>query len=279
MREQPKKESLKQKRTALSERAPFISNLFRIETVGSENLAHIPADKRRVYVTSHLSNYDMPIAITALSQAGVKNLKLAEAGAHTKITQNMFGYLERRFLVGTENSLTISSKKGRTPDGTGVFNPDDYEPMKGALADGYGLIVAAYYDPEYKKKWRMPKKGGYAAAYLANVTENAVLIPIAVDIQSKDPLGTGDTGIMGIIRGKRPRARVIIGKPMEPAHTEYIARLGELIKKRHEPNKKVGRETLAEFKQVSAALRTESARIMQSLSELLPEEKRALQGE
>lgn len=275
MQEHPKKQRSEGRSTSLAERTLLISNFFRIETSGLENLENIPPEKYRIYVTSHLSNYDIPNAIAALSQAGIKNLKLMEAGAHEDITQNPFGFFERKFLVGEENSLSISSMKGRSQDGIGIFNPDDYEPVKKALLDGYGVVVAAYYDPEYKEKWRLPRKGGYAAAYLANIAENAVLIPIAVDIQSKEPLGAGDTGVMGIIKENRPRARVIVGKPIEPAHTEHMSKLSNLVKKHGDPSKKASEETYEEFKRLSTALRSESARIMQSLSELLPEEKRA----
>src|SRR3989344_4251263 len=176
----------KGKSTSLAENAPLISKLFRIEIAGVENLEQIPPDKHPIYVTTHLSNYDSPIALSALSNAGVKNLKLAEAAAHERIDRNPIGYLQRRFLVGSENSFNISSIRGRTQDGTNLFNPDDFEPMIEALYKGSGIAVSAYFDPTYKDKWRGPKRGGHAAAYLPNIAQNTLIVPIAGDIQSKE---------------------------------------------------------------------------------------------
>src|SRR3989338_10137457 len=221
----------KEKTTAVAERVKkFIPLLFRVKLAGQEKLREIPKDKHMIFMTTHMSNHDMPIAIAALAEEKV-NLKIAEASTHEDFSQNPSGYLGRQ-AIGKENSFSVKFSGGRG-DGDGIFDPDDYEPMKGALIDGYDMVIAAHFDSQYRlKQWRLPEKGGYGGGYLGNITPNSIIIPVAVGIKSKKPFGMVDVGVKNIIKEKRPKAEVNIGEPIEPKRIEDLDKFAEVLRKR-----------------------------------------------
>ena len=116
------------------------------------------------------------------------------------------------------------------------------------------------------------------------------MVPVAVDIRSKKPFGMGDPGIGQIIKEMRPKVEIKIGKPLEPAqltdkngsHLD-VSRFAEILKKRKNirPSKEgeqqqqvLTDEERREFHSIREALQEESDRVMGSLAELLPPEKR-----
>lgn len=262
------------KTTTVAERVKkFVSLGFRVELLGGEKLREIPANKHLIFLTTHMSNHDMPVAIAALAEEK-NNLKIAEASTHENFSQNPTGYLGRK-AIGEGNSFSIEYTGGQG-EGDGIFNPDNYEPMKQALEDGYDMVVAAHFDPQYRVgQWRLPKKGGHGGVYLANITPDSLIVPVAVDIRSAESFGMKDIGIIKIIKEKRPKAQVSIGEPLEPTRIEGLDRFADILRKRKQ-GVHVNDEERELFGRVCEQLRLESSRVMEALANLLPQGKRPI---
>lgn len=269
-KQKPKKE----RTTPVADRVKKLVSLgFRVELNGSDKLKKIPEGKHMIFLTTHMSNHDMSIAIAGLAEEE-GNLKIAEASTHEEFSKNSAGYIGRK-MMGEGNSFGVSFTGGKG-DGNGLFDPDDYEPMREALVDGYDMVVAAHFDPNYPEgEWRLPKHGGYGGVYLANITPDSVIVPVAVDIESEQQFGMKDIGVAQIIKGRRPRAKVNIGEPLEPMRIENLDKFAEILRKRKK-NIAITAEEREIFRNVHEALRQESDRVMASLAGLLPEEKRPL---
>ena len=218
----------------------------------------------------------MPIAIAALADTWGKNLKVMQASTNERFG-NTLGAKIARTIEGADDALAVSFRGKPGEQGrSGVFNPDDYALMRKSLEEGSSLVAAAYFDPTYQnKEWHLPARGGYGGVYLAQITPETVIVPIAVDIQSEKPLGMGDKGIMQIIKEVRPRVAVRIGCPLEPQKIEGIERFKEILKRR-EHRESITDAEHAEFTRMRRALREESDRVMQNLSDMLPPKKRAV---
>jgi len=274
---QAEKKPDKEKTTPVAERVrKFVALGFRVELDGAEKLKEISKDKHLIFLTTHMSNHDMPITIAALAQEKA-NLKVAEASTHKTFSKNPSGYIGRK-AIGEENSFSIEYTGGQG-DGDGIFDPDDYEPMQEALTDGYDMVIAAHFDSKYKEKeWRLPKNGGYGGVYLANITSDSIIIPVAVDIQSAEQFGMTDIGVSQIIKERRPKAKVSLGEPLEPKKIENLDKFAEILRKRKK-NIPITAEEREIFKNVHKELRLESNRVMESLANMLPKEKRSVSGE
>lgn len=66
----------------------------------------------------------------------------------------------------------------------------------------------------------------------------------------------------------------IIGKPITPEKIEGIEELGEILKRRKENPKSITKGDLVRARELQQALQAESNKVMASLAEMLPEEKR-----
>jgi len=133
--------------------------------------------------------------------------------------------------------------------------------------------MAAYYDADYKsKEWRLPAKGGSGGVYLASFTPDTLIVPVAVDIKSKEAFAMGDSGIAKILKEMRPEVDVILGEPYTPAKIDNIDKFGDILRKRKQ-NIPTTDEERTIFTNVHTALRQESNRLMEKLAELLPANK------
>lgn len=234
----------------------LIPKLEDIALEGSDNLREIPANKHVLFLTTHLTDMDVPISIAALAKEGVHNLKVAELSTHSDVFKNTPAYFVR-LASGADNSFPITHAFGSKGEHT-VFEPKDFEPMKDALAAGTPIVMAGYFNlkKQYKeKKEELPEKGGYGGVYLAQITPETVIVPIAVDKHGA-------------------QARVRIGKAIEPQHIEGIERFAGIIAK-GKGDEQLTDEERQEFHRIRLALKAQSDRVMESLSEMLPENKRA----
>ena len=120
----------------------------------------------------------------------------------------------------------------------------------------------------------MPGQGGHGAAYLAEISD-AIIVPIVIDIKSEDPhMGINRTPTHSL-KG-RPAAEMIIGKPITLGKIEGIEKFNDLIR---EPGEGDARKKITEErKRIERDLRTQSDVVMQSLADLLPEERRGKWG-
>ena len=258
--------------TVLAERVrKMVSTLFRLETSGLENLAELPPGKRVIFLTTHMSDYDVPITIAALAEK-FPRLKVAEDSTHEEFAKNPGGYLGRQ-LTGAKDSFSVEYSSGESGN-KAVFNPENFEGMKKSLEEGNTMVIAAYYDTSYQgKTWRLPEKGGNGGVYLGQITPDSVLIPVAIDIKSKKHFGMGDPGIGQIIKQMRPHVEVHIGKPIIPVRIEGVDRFKEILSKR-KSGEKMTDEDRADFSRIHDALKNESDKVMRSVSDMLPPEKR-----
>jgi hypothetical protein len=239
----------------------------KVETVGEENLDSIPPDRRVIFVTTHITNSDVPLALSVLGKKF--HLVVGDASTNHDLSKNPLGYIGDT-LAGKENFMPVSRRtdKSLARGSIGVFNPDDFENMKPVFDNNKAVILPAYYI-DRNKDLKLPEKGGYGAVYLAE-TANAVIVPVAINVKSKETVNTPLSGIKAAL--SRPEAEVIIGQSFELQKMENISDVKEIMAKRREGA--LSREDVSAFKEATHELRERSDVLMQHLAELLPEEKR-----
>ncbi len=269
-----KKEKIS-KPNALIEKVRVLRALLETNVIGKENIELIPQGKNVIIATTHIDNWSVAIAINALGDI-FKNITVAEESTHYNILQDPANYLGH--FVGRGDSFRVDYDSGKM-DRQGKFDPNNFEPMKISLENGKPLVIAAQYDPAYKNnKNELSEKTGNGAAYLAQITKDAIILPVAIDTKLDKPL-RGQLDVFRVIgkalTGRRVNVYVIVGKPFVPDHIENIDRLGVILQKRKsgEPTSK---EELQEFSSLSKQLKEKSGIIMKRLAELLPPEKRGV---
>jgi hypothetical protein len=234
-----------------------------IQTYGEEHLKEIPPDKKVIIATTHISDLDVPIATLklgkyfdiAITNQSIQHFFLREPSTNIGIR-----------IAGRENFIPIDTKKieGKKQ---GEFNPQNFAPMRDALEKGKAIIIAAH-NPT--RKWKL-SKGGYGAAYLTAISENVVILPVVVNIESDEPLGMAETILKNIV--KRPDASVYIQKPIELETINGIEDFERILGKRRRGEKLTKKERLR-FSELKTALEKRSDQIMQALASGLPEKKR-----
>lgn len=250
-----------------------LDSIFTLEVEGAGNLKDTDG-KRLIFLTTHLSDLDVGLAIAGLSKSGIKNLKVAQLSTHFNFLQNPGGYVGR-IVGGTENSFPVSHRLA-APERT-VFQPTDLEPMKNALIEGYAMVMAAYFNLKktYKEgKQELPDKGGSGGVYLAQITPNSVMVPISIDIQTPEPIAMGGPKITELLKYKGAKVRIKIGKPIEPTPIPQVAELKTILHKRAH-KEALTEEDREEFVRIHHEIKRESDRVMHELQTMLPQEKRA----
>ncbi|MFZ2500959.1 MAG: hypothetical protein WAW90_03195 [Minisyncoccia bacterium] len=248
------------------------ANFSNIEVLGEENLKDLPPDAKVIFATTHISDLDVVVPIAKLG----KQFRLRAVNASV---QHSFKEDARTniFLqiIGEDNTMPVDMKWGDHPETgkkeyyTKKFNPENFEPMKEALEDGDTIVMAAY-TPVPIKDGKIPDQEGHGVVYLAEISD-AVIVPIAINIKSEDPhMGINRTPTHSL--KVRPAAEMIIGKPITLEKIEGVERFGDLIQNPGEGDAR--KEITEERKRIEEELRTQSNIVMQSLADLLPEERR-----
>lgn len=237
----------------------------KVETRGEENLELIPPERKVIFVTTHITDSDVPLAISVLGKKF--HLAAGDASTHRKFSENTFAFIGTT-LAGPENFLSITHRDDPQTGETGVFDPEDFRKMQNVFNGGKAVVMAAYYKSQ-NKELQLPGKGGYGAAYLAELAD-AVVVPVAVNIKSRENIHTAASIIKATF--SRPEAEVVIGRPFEPA-AEDLAAIGEIAEKRKR-GERLEKKDVEAFRAASNQLREQSDAFMRRLAELLPEEKR-----
>ncbi len=247
--------------------------LFRAKIEGSENLKEISPETQIIFLPTHLSDYDVPIAVGKLGEQ-FDDISVADASTHKSLFKNPGAYIGRKLGGDDENFFAVDYTGGRG-DGNGIFNPENFETMRESLESGRPMVIAAYYDTDYNNHtWQLPDKGGTGGVYLSQITEKeTVLVPVAIDIQSEKPFGMGAMDIGQIIKEKRPETRVTIGKPITPKKIEGIENFAKILEKRKNKERLTSEER-KEFSRLHGELKNQSDEVMMNLAEMLPREKR-----
>jgi hypothetical protein len=266
------------KPNALVEKTRFLNLLYKINATGKENLETIPQGKNIIFVTTHNNDSDVGLAINVLGK-NFPNITVAEESTHYIFKQDPVDYLGH--LVGRKDSFRVDYNSG-ADDRRGKFDPKNFEPMRKSLEEGKPLVISAYFTPNYPNTANgLPEQTGNGATYLAQITKDAIIIPIAVDIKLDKPVlkksDNNNLYIQRLLKG-RINADVVIGRPFIPVHIEGIEHLGEIIQKRKSRTESMTKEELQEFSNLNKQLKEQSKIIMQRLAELLPPEKRGVWG-
>jgi hypothetical protein len=234
-----------------------------IRISGEEHIKEILPYKKVIIVTTHISDLDVPIAASKLSK--YFNIAITnESVSHSFLGEPSTNVGMR--IAGKENFIPIDYKKVEGKK-QGAFNPENFKPMKEALDKGKAIIIAGHNPTQ---KWRLPK-GGYGAAYLSDITDNAVILPVTVNIESDEPVGMSDT-ILKNIRQK-PNVSIYINKPIELKKIPGIEDMANIMKK-HENGEKLTREERKRFSELKKALQNQSDKIMKQLAANQPNVKK-----
>jgi hypothetical protein len=100
---------------------------------------------------------------------------------------------------------------------------------------------------------------------------SAVILPVSVDILSKENFGTARNLFKTFL--KKPNARVQVGEPFSLDKIENLERIKELTDKR-KSGAHLTHEEISEFSKITKELREKSEVLIKKLAEITPEEKR-----
>ena len=274
--QQPVKNVEHEKRNRLAKATGLmIDTLFNASIGNSTNLEEVKKlkveGKRIIFLPTHMSDFDVPIAIAKLGET-FGNISVAEAEDHQFFTKNPTGYIGRK-IAGEENSFLVGFTGGRGW-GHGVFKTEDYIPMKRSLESGRPLVIAAYHDTNYNDHtWSLPDKGGNGGVFLSEITENAVLVPVAIDIESSKDFAMGDANILQLVKEMRPKVNVKIGKPITPEPIKDINKFRQVLEKRKN-GEKISEEDRQEFSRIHKEIKKQSDKVMKSIADMLPDKKK-----
>lgn len=237
--------------------------------LGKEHLSEIPADKKVIIATTHITDIDVPVVASEL--ANEFDLALAHKSTQRSFMADPMTYVGIN-LAGKNNFLPLDFKKGGK---IGEFNPENFVPMEEALEKGKTVVISAH-NPTYDGNF--PEKGGFGVAYLASLEDNTIILPVAVRLESEETLGMAANPLKTLL--KRPEATVMIGKPFELEKIGNIENLKKISEKRKARKEKLTKEDLLMFHEISMQLREQSSLIMDKLAEMLgTEEKEDMQKE
>jgi hypothetical protein len=246
-------------------------NFGKVDVIGLENLQEIPAGGKIVIATDHLNNLSVPTA--AMVMADKLPIKISAQSSSFSLLENPMGHTGIA-AGGKKNFRAIDYDiKNDRPK---PLNPENFSAMAEDLEAGFAEIVAAH-NPV--KNNQLPEKGGYAAVYLAGITDGYVL-PMAINIKKAEVhAAESGAGIMHNLKAtlsllkEKPDVEVVIGHPRQVAQSHEIKCFHELFL-RHKSGEALSKDELAEFSKLRKSLEAASENIMQDLAELLPEERR-----
>ncbi len=251
--------------------AQILASFGEIRTTGVENIYKIPPESKVIIASTHISDLDLPLVIRELGSHF--DIAVTDQSTHHSLRQDSAAYMTN-IVAGKGNFIPIDyrkDKEGKFPR----FNPENFGPMQAALGKGKEILIAAH-NPTFDGTLG---SGAVGFVYLAQLSD-AVILPVAVDIESKNP--NEAPGIAGKTMGKmlyqRPRATVAVCEPIKLARIEGVEIIQRLMAKRANGEKTTPEER-AEFSRVREALQAQADMVMGKLAEALPEQKRGEYGE
>ena len=246
-------------------------NFGKVDVSGWENLNEIPVGGKIVIATDHLTNLSVPTA--AMVIADKLPILISAQSSSFSLLENPMGHTGIA-AGGKKNFRAIDYDMKN--DRPAPLNPENFSVMAEDLEKGYAEIVAAH---NTVKNNQLPEKGGYAAAYLAGMTDSYVL-PLAVNIKKEDVRAAeSGAGIIHNIKAtlsmlkERPDVEVKIGHPFKIVQAEDIKRFHNLFIK-YKSGENLSGEERKEFSVLRKSLEEASQKIMADLADMLPEEKR-----
>jgi hypothetical protein len=246
-------------------------NFGKIEILGLENLKEIPADSKIVIAVDHLTN--LSVSTSAMAMADKLPILVSAQSSSFSVFENPLGNTGVA-VGGSKNFRKIDYDiKNDRPK---PLNPENFSVMAEDLEAGYATIVAAH-NPV--KDGVLPENGGYAAAYLAGLTDSYIL-PMAINIKKNDVYAAeSGAGLINNIKATlsmlkdKPDVDVLIGHPHKLSQAEDIKHFHDLFIK-HKSGEVLNSDERAEFSKLRKSLEDASQNIMTDLAKMLPEEKR-----
>ena len=234
-----------------------------VEVSGRENLAGMADHRKIIFVSTHISDLDIPVIVAALS--GSFDLAVTDISIHKHLLHSLMTidptYLAV-LLAGRKNflSITYSLKNGVRK---GHLNPDDIININNSLDGGKAVIISAH-NPTFDGK--LPDNPGYAAVLAALTANNSIVVPVAVQIgDGAEVLGIGTLSNMIKTIRRRPSVKVVFGSPVSfdsPVAKEAARDI--LLTGRYSVRP-------AEAFQI---IREEAQKVMRTLAAMLPVQKR-----
>jgi hypothetical protein len=212
-----------------------------ISLSGKENIAEAKRSGKPILVVStHISDLDVPVAVGTLAKD--LDMVIAHISGQRHFRTDPLTRVGLA-VAGEENFIPIDFSKISSGWSAGPFNSLNFVPMVTALKEGKAVFIAAH---SPVRNNILPPKGGVGAVYLSHLADDAIILPVAVDIGVKREDIGKNTGTFKLL-SKRPSAHLTIGAPFQ------LPPLTSLNKE---------------------ALRDQSAILMQNLASMLPVEKR-----
>lgn len=257
----------------------------RPQVVDLHNLEKIPKGINPIIAGTHLRS-DTSLQIIARELGKKFNLGIALQSENRKnpLINAFFS------LVGQDNFYDIDNKtirrmvngKSERTD-TYKLNFNNYEAMRDAMKIGKTLLIAGHWAPIYNGI--LPDKPGFAAVYLAHLSGQRVVLPIALDIYTdNEDLGRIDripSIIKNLLTGNRPKSKMTICKPLilDPINSLEIDLMKRLIQAKIE-QKPSGLNSKEEkiAVETNKKIRRDSEKVMYALAYVLPPEKRGIWG-
>ncbi|MCX6741145.1 MAG: hypothetical protein NTY61_01980, partial [Candidatus Parcubacteria bacterium] len=264
----------------------FYGRMFDIETVGEDNLKEIPAGARVIFVPTHITDMDVGIALAALGRFNRDLGLVREISKDTKILT----FLHDQFI--DPESLFSLNFSGQGKKRLGLFGDwiasPDFQRLEESEKD---IVMSAYIDPKHAgNKLELSSRKGVGAVYLAQQIKGAVIVPMAVNAYAGQEIDFNDVNLGGYLKGrihnvgKKPKAEVHFGKPIQLPRIENLKNMSEIINPKstsateQAPDSGIS-ERLVAFRKIREQLNLQAEEIMRSLSEMLPPEKRGVWGQ
>lgn len=255
----------------------------RPEVVGLDNLEKIPKGMNPVIAGSHLRT-DASLQIIARELDKNFDIGIAFQAENRKnpIINTMFTIIGQDHFYDVDHTTTWSKVNGKSErDDKYMLNFNNYDVMKQAMEKGKTMLIAAHYAPIYNGI--LPNKPGFAAIYLAHLSGQRVVLPVALDIYTDDP-DTGRADRKGniakkFLTGNRPKSKMTICEPItldliDSADIELMKKwlMGRLNRIPLNLNIEERKRAVETFKR----MRQDGERVMYALAEKLPPEKRGV---
>jgi 1-acyl-sn-glycerol-3-phosphate acyltransferase len=245
------------------------------EVVGRENLEQLTPGMRVIFATTHTSDNDVLLAVEALGEDF--DLAVTDMSIHRNLRQSakaMDPTILGIKIAGKENFLSLKYSQ-RKAGRRGWIDPEDTEKIKATLEAGKSVIIAAH-NPTFDGK--LSANPGFATIRAAQITENAVVVPVAVQIgEPADVLGIGNPKNILETRRKRPSLKVSIGEPLRFDDPE-VKKAGDFIDE-NVRRREAGSSLPDDARKLGAArkiIRKEGGRLMRAIASMLPPEKRGV---
>lgn len=248
--------------------------------VGEENLEKLPPDAPIIFATTHITDIDVPLVVAALGNKF--DLATVDMSVHRRIGASvrvLDPTILGIWLAGVGNFLSISYTQENGVR-KGLIDPVNLDRIGQTLKSGKKALVMSAHNPVLDRKayGKLPDNPGYAVIRVAQSVENAVVVPVVVQVgEGINRLGYGNNILETIYR--RPSVKVIIGRHLvfnNPEAKQAAAVFEEIMVRRQQGQEEAGdRKRMVEAREV---VNTEGARLMEALAAMLPPEKRGKWG-